>query len=74
MLNTIKNHYIPNKVIIFKDQDNPSDVNKIAESIGFKKSVDGMATAYICTAGSCKQPTTDVNEMLKILGVKLDTR
>jgi uncharacterized protein YyaL (SSP411 family) len=74
MLNTIKNHYIPNKVIIFKDQNNPGDVNKIAESIGFKKSVDGMATAYICTAGSCKQPTTDVNEMLKILGVKSDTR
>jgi uncharacterized protein YyaL (SSP411 family) len=74
MLNTIKNHYIPNKVVIFKDPDNPGDVNKITNSIGFKKSVDGMATAYICTSRSCKQPTTDVNEMLKLLGVNLNTR
>ena len=35
MLNTIKNYYIPNKVIIFKDHDNPDDVNKIAESIEY---------------------------------------
>ena len=74
MLNAIKNYYIPNKVIIFKDQDNPGDVNKIAESIGYKKVVDGMATAYICTKDSCKQPTTDVNEMLKLLGVKINTK
>ncbi len=74
MLNTIKNYYIPNKVIIFKDQDNPNDVNKIAESIEHKNNVEGIATAYICTAGSCKQPTTHVNEMLKILGVKSDNK
>ena len=74
MLNAIKNYYIPNKVLIFKDQDNPDDVNKIAESLGYKKSIDGMATAYICTGESCKQPTTDVDEMLKLLGVKLNTK
>ena len=74
MLNTIKNYYIPNKVIIFKDQDNPGDMNKIAESMRYKKSIDGMATAYICTGDSCKQPTTDVNEMLKLLGVELNTK
>jgi hypothetical protein len=74
MLNTLKNYYIPNKVIILKDIDNPSDVNKIAESFEYKKSIDGMATAYICTGDSCKKPTTDVNEMLKLLGVKLNTK
>ncbi len=74
MLNKIKNQYIPNKVVIFKDPNNPDDVNKIAESLRFKESVDGMATAHICTSESCKQPTTDVNEMLKILGVNLGTQ
>jgi uncharacterized protein YyaL (SSP411 family) len=74
MIKTLKNHYIPNKVIIFKDPTNPGDINKIAESIGFKESVEGKATAYICTSESCKQPTTDVNKMLKFLGVNLDVQ
>jgi uncharacterized protein len=74
MLNALKSYYIPNKVIIFKNTANPDDVNRIAESIGFKESIDGMATAYICAAESCKQPTTDINEMLKLLGVKSNIR
>jgi uncharacterized protein len=74
MIKTLKNHYIPNKVIIFKDPANAGDINKIAESIGFKECVEGKATAYICTSESCKQPTTDVNMMLEYLGVNLDVK
>ena len=70
MLNNLNRHYLPNKVIIFKDTDNPDDVDKIAESLKLKGSVDGMATAYVCAAGCCKIPTTDVDEMLKLLGVR----
>lgn len=74
MLSTLKKHYIPNKVTIFKDSNNPDVLNKLAESIGFKESIDGKATAYVCSAGTCKQPTTDVNEMLKLLGVNSDVK
>ena len=69
MLNTLNKHYIPNMVVILKDPDNPV-VDQIAESLKFKESIDGMATAYICAAGSCKIPTTDVDKMLKLLDVK----
>ncbi len=70
MLETVNEYYIPNKVMIFKDPDNPLDVNQISDSLKFKECVDGMATTYICAAGSCKIPTTDVDEMLRLLGVK----
>lgn len=69
MLSTLNKTYIPNKVIIFKDPDNPI-VDKIAESLEFKESIDGKATAHICAAGSCKMPTTNIDEMLKLLDVK----
>jgi uncharacterized protein YyaL (SSP411 family) len=69
MLNTLNKHYIPNMVVILKDPDNPV-VDQIAESLKFKESINGMATAHICVAGSCKIPTTDVDKMLKLLDVK----
>ena len=64
------NIIIPNKVLILKDPDNPSDLDKIAESIEYKKSIDGKATAHVCAAGSCKIPTTNVEEMLKLIDIK----
>ncbi|MFZ0441835.1 MAG: thioredoxin domain-containing protein, partial [Methanobacterium sp.] len=70
MLNNLNRHYIPNQVLIFKDTDNHTDVEEIAESLKLKDKINGMATAYVCAAGSCKIPTTDVGEMLKLLGVK----
>ncbi len=70
MLKNLNKHYIPNQVLIFKDTDNHTDVEKIAESLKLKENINGMATAYVCAAGSCKIPTTDVGEMLKLLGVK----
>ena len=74
MLNAIKNHYIPNKVLLLKNTDNPDGANKIGGSIEHIESIEGMATAYVCSAGTCNQPTTDINEMLKLLGVNLDTK
>ena len=71
MLNALNEHYLPNKVLILKDSNNPGDADSIAESIEYKKSIDGKATAHVCAAGSCKIPTTSVDEMLTLMGVKL---
>ena len=57
-------------MVILRDPENPI-VDKIAGSLEFKESIDGLATAHICSAGSCKKPTTDVNEMLRLLNVEL---
>jgi uncharacterized protein len=70
MLKTINKHYIPNKVLIFKDSDNPRDTANIAESIKLKERIDGKATAHICSGGSCKMPTTDIHQILKLMGVQ----
>ena len=70
MIRTINKHYIPNKVVIFKDTDKPIEVNKIATSLKYKGSINDRATAHICSSGSCKIPTNDISEMLKLLGIK----
>jgi uncharacterized protein len=67
ILKILKHSYIPNKVLIFKDSNSPQDANEIAESIEYKKSIDGKATAHICAGGSCRIPTTDIGEMLRLL-------
>jgi uncharacterized protein YyaL (SSP411 family) len=71
MLTELKKRYIPNKFILFKNSDDPHEVNKIAGSLQSKEMIDDKATAYICATGSCKNPTTDINEMFKILEEKL---
>ena len=70
MLTALKKRYIPNKFILFKNNDDPQEVNKIAGSLQSKEMIDNKATAYICATGSCKNPTTDINEMFKILDGK----
>jgi hypothetical protein len=70
MLKTLNKHYIPNKVLIFKDSDNPSDTANIGETVKLKDSIDGKATAYICSDGSCKKPTTDIHQMLEFMGLQ----
>ena len=68
MLNSLNEHYIPNMVLILKDPENPGDLDKISKSLKFKNNINGKTTAYICSSGSCKKPTNDVVEMLKLLG------
>jgi uncharacterized protein len=67
ILDSVFKKFNPNKVVIFKDINKPEVANKIAASIKHKNSLDGYATGYVCAAGSCKLPTTDPDEILKLL-------
>ena len=42
-------------------------IHEIAHHIAKQPSINGQATSYICTNYSCKEPTTDVKKMIKIL-------
>ena len=55
MLDTVRKQFLPNKVLLLniKNKDFPMLENK--------------ATAYVCSNFSCKEPTNDVNKMLKYL-------
>ena len=66
MIQSIRSHFIPNKVFLLKDENVP-EISEIAESLKYKEPIKGKATAYICTEGSCKSPSTDVREVLNLL-------
>ena len=70
MLNSLRKHFIPNKVVLLRpsDQEEP-DIIRLAKFTEYQSSFDGKATAYVCLDYSCKMPTTDTEEMLKLLNV-----
>ncbi len=68
MLNAVRSGFIPNKVVIFKDNDEKKcDISRIARFTKDQKSINGKATAYVCLNYSCKTPTTDIAEMMELI-------
>jgi uncharacterized protein YyaL (SSP411 family) len=68
MIRTIRSHYTPDAVVIFRpaEEENPG----IVEVAGFTRDiemVEGRATAYVCTNYACDIPTTDPDEMLRLM-------
>ena len=71
MLETIRQHYIPNKVILLKGTKHQSDeVSRLAPFAKFHDTVGGKATAHVCIDYNCKLPTTDNEQLLKLLGIE----
>ncbi|MFQ5688224.1 MAG: thioredoxin domain-containing protein [Candidatus Scalindua sp.] len=70
MLGSLRKHFIPNKVVLLRpsDQEEP-DIIRLAKFTEYQSSLDGKATAYVCLDYACKMPTTDTEEMLKLLNV-----
>jgi len=68
MLAALTSQYAPNKVVLLKptDQSKP-DIAELAEYTGNHSSIDGKSTAYVCLNYNCKLPTTDPDEMLRLL-------
>ncbi|AXV36995.1 MAG: thioredoxin domain-containing protein [Methanobacterium sp. BRmetb2] len=71
MLEIIYNNFLPNKVLILREEGKLSnDLKQISETLNFKKPLNGKATVYICTEGACKKPTINIDEMKDLLNVK----
>ncbi len=71
MVRALRSHYAPDALTIFRPsgEDNP----EIVEVAGFTRDivmVEEKATAYVCTNYACDIPTTDIDEMLQLLGSK----
>ena len=71
MVNALRSYFIPNKVVVLRpiEQYSPEIVN-LAKYTKDQSSINGQATAYVCQNHSCEVPTTDINRMLELLGVK----
>jgi uncharacterized protein len=71
MLDALRSRYLPNQVLLFRPAGEESAA--IDAVAGFAKNygpVDGKATAYVCSGHTCKDPTTEVNDLLALLGQK----
>lgn len=64
MLNIVRNEFLPNKIILFKEND---ELSKIADYTNSYKCVEGRTTVYICKNYNCNLPLTDTNEVKKLL-------
>ena len=66
MFQAVNTCFIPNKVVLFKKETDPS----LDNVIGFVKSmktIGGKTTAYICRAFVCEKPMTEAKEVLRYL-------
>ena len=71
MVETIRDQYIPNRVILLKGNKHQSDeVSRLAPFAKFHDTVNGKATAHVCIDYNCKLPTTDTKQLLKLLGIE----
>ncbi len=65
MLKTVRQSYIPNKVVLLKLLGMEEE-KKLAEIAPFTRdfgTVDGKATAYVCKNYACQAPVTDADEL-----------
>jgi uncharacterized protein YyaL (SSP411 family) len=68
MVKALRGEYQPNKVVLFKSSDEGKPgVASVAEFTKDYIAIDGKATAYVCSNYSCKSPTTDPEEMRRLL-------
>ncbi|RMF92983.1 MAG: thioredoxin domain-containing protein [Candidatus Schekmanbacteria bacterium] len=71
MLSAIWKKYLPNTVIIFRpDNSKHAEIIKLASYVANMKSLKGKATAYVCRNFACNLPTTDIKNMLELIGEK----
>lgn len=71
MIDSLNKPFIPNMVTILKDPETSDELDNINESLTLKKTIEGKSTAYVCASGSCKIPTTSVEEMLRLMDEKI---
>ncbi|MFW9807288.1 MAG: thioredoxin domain-containing protein, partial [Candidatus Thorarchaeota archaeon] len=71
LLDTIQEHFIPNKVILFKGSKHQSEeVSRLAPFTKYHDTLEGKATAHVCVDYNCRLPTTEANQLLKLLGIE----
>ncbi len=71
MLDAVRSRYFPNQVVLFRPAGEESArIDAVAPFAKNYASVDGKATAYVCSGQACKSPTTEVKDLLALLGQK----
>ena len=69
MLEELWAYFIPNKVLVFRPEGKDPEITNLATYTKEQFPIGGKATAYVCQNYECQLPTTEVDEMLKMLNV-----
>ncbi len=67
MLEALQRPFIPNKVVLLRPAEASPAIDEIAGFTEHHETINGRATAYVCSNFSCKFPTNDIIEMMDIL-------
>jgi uncharacterized protein YyaL (SSP411 family) len=62
LIATVRERFIPNKVVIAAEDPGPSEARRIPLLEG-RSRIDGRAAAYVCRGGVCDLPVTDPDEL-----------
>ena len=69
MLDVIRKKFIPRKVLLLRGSEAQSKaITELAPFTKFHEPLNGKATAHVCIDHNCKLPTTDVEQMMELLG------
>ncbi|MFN7181306.1 MAG: thioredoxin domain-containing protein, partial [Planctomycetota bacterium] len=66
LLSALNSQFLPNKVVLLKDDDITDTIEQIAPYTKYHKPIANKATAYVCKNFVCHLPTTDAKEMLTL--------
>ncbi len=67
MLRALGRRFNPHTVTLFRPTVGSADIDRLADYLTDHESLDGKATAYVCTDFACKAPTTDIGRMLDLI-------
>lgn len=66
MTDLVKKKFIPNKIILLKDESN-AELDSIAPFTKDLKMIDGKTTLYICRDYSCEMPVNDLTKAAELI-------
>jgi uncharacterized protein len=69
MLEELWTYFIPNKVLVFRPEGKDPEITNLATYTKEQVPIEGKATAYVCQNSECQLPTTEINEILRMLNI-----
>ena len=67
MLQKLNSKFIPNKVVLFKSNDNQEELEQIAPFTKDYEIKDENMMVYVCKNFNCNMPTNEIKTVLELL-------
>ena len=67
MLKTVRQRFLPNKVLLFREEGENPAIVELAPFLENQVAIDGKATAYVCREQVCENPVTTAKALAELL-------